>query len=64
MGKKLGLSIVSEGVETQQDYELLKKLGSDIAQGYLFSRPLPACFRTSCCGKPTATVSWSARIMK
>ncbi len=41
MGKKLGLSIVSEGVETQQDFDLLKKLGSDIAQGYLFSRPLP-----------------------
>jgi EAL domain-containing protein (putative c-di-GMP-specific phosphodiesterase class I)/CheY-like chemotaxis protein len=42
MGKRMGISIVSEGVENQQDFNLLKEIGSDYVQGYLFSRPLPA----------------------
>jgi len=42
LAKKLNLSIVSEGVENQEDYTLLKQLGSDIVQGYYFSKPLPA----------------------
>ena len=41
MARKLNMSIVSEGVETEEDLELLKKLGSDLAQGYYFSKPLP-----------------------
>ena len=42
IGKKMGISIVSEGLENEQDFELLKKLGTDYVQGYLFSRPIPA----------------------
>ncbi|MBT8440558.1 MAG: EAL domain-containing response regulator [Gammaproteobacteria bacterium] len=42
MGKKMGISIVSEGVETEQDFELLKELGADYVQGALFSNPIPA----------------------
>ncbi|CAK0737943.1 diguanylate cyclase [Gammaproteobacteria bacterium] len=38
----LGMSVVAEGVEYQEQLELLKKLGCDTIQGYLFSRPLPA----------------------
>ncbi len=41
MSHALGLSVVAEGVETRQQYKMLQKLGCDIAQGYLFSKPIP-----------------------
>ena len=42
LGHSLGLSTVAEGVETQQVAELLRDLGCDIGQGWLFGRPMPA----------------------
>jgi EAL domain-containing protein (putative c-di-GMP-specific phosphodiesterase class I) len=42
MGYELGMRVVAEGVETQQQLELLHSMGCDGAQGYLFSRPVPA----------------------
>ena len=41
MVKDLGSHIVAEGVETQEQADFLSSLGCDMAQGYLFSRPLP-----------------------
>ncbi|MBR3603688.1 MAG: EAL domain-containing protein [Elusimicrobiaceae bacterium] len=41
MIKDLGSSIVAEGVETKEQAEFLSRIGCDMAQGYLFSRPLP-----------------------
>ncbi len=38
----LGLSVVAEGVETQQQLDYLRARGCDLAQGYLISRPVPA----------------------
>jgi diguanylate cyclase (GGDEF)-like protein len=38
----LGLHIVAEGVETEDQRARLLSLGCDAAQGYLFSRPFPA----------------------
>jgi EAL domain-containing protein (putative c-di-GMP-specific phosphodiesterase class I) len=42
MAKALGLKVVAEGVETQWDVDYLKKLSCDFAQGYYYSRPIPA----------------------
>jgi diguanylate cyclase (GGDEF)-like protein len=40
LGKALGKNIVAEGVETQQQADILIGLGVDELQGYLYSRPL------------------------
>lgn len=42
MAHKLGLKVVAEGVETEQQFQLLKKAGCDFLQGYLFSKAIPA----------------------
>ena len=42
IGHELGMRVVAEGVETEQQLELLLRGGCDWAQGFLFSRALPA----------------------
>ncbi|HEY9657576.1 MAG TPA: EAL domain-containing protein, partial [Allocoleopsis sp.] len=42
LGQGLNLKILAEGVETVEQLEFLRLLGCDGAQGYLFSKPLPA----------------------
>ncbi len=42
MAHELGIRVVAEGVETAQQRDLLTRAGCDFAQGYHFSRPLPA----------------------
>jgi diguanylate cyclase (GGDEF)-like protein len=40
MGRALGVSVVAEGVETEEQASRLRTLGCKLAQGYLFSRPV------------------------
>ncbi|ANU15521.1 diguanylate cyclase [Planococcus halocryophilus] len=40
IGHKLNMSVIAEGVETEEQLALLKELGCDEIQGYLFSKPL------------------------
>lgn len=42
MAHKLGLKIIAEGIETALQHDLLKTMGCDYGQGYLFSRPVCA----------------------
>lgn len=41
MSKSLGLEVVAEGVESQDQYDYLESLGCQLFQGYFFGRPKP-----------------------
>ena len=41
IAKILGVPVIAEGVETEEQLLALKDLGCDLAQGYFFSRPVP-----------------------
>lgn len=40
ISKELGYEVICKGVETKEQFELLKSLGCDYMQGYYFSKPL------------------------
>ncbi|MGE4372741.1 MAG: EAL domain-containing protein [Xanthobacter sp.] len=41
IGQSLGLSVVAEGVETEEQADILASLGCETLQGYLFAKPMP-----------------------
>ncbi len=41
LAKGLGMKSVAEGVETEEDWHLLRELDCDLAQGYFIGRPMP-----------------------
>ncbi len=52
MAHSLGLTCVAEGVETRDQAVRLRALGCDSAQGYLWSKPVPAETLTELVGSP------------
>jgi EAL domain-containing protein (putative c-di-GMP-specific phosphodiesterase class I) len=42
LARNIGVSVIAEGVESTAQLEVLRGLGCESAQGYLFSRPVPA----------------------
>ncbi len=40
LAHSMGLRIIAEGVETQQQFEMLKKMGCEYVQGFYFTKPL------------------------
>ena len=42
LGRNLGLRVIAEGVETEEQLSRLQPQGLDAYQGFLFSRPVPA----------------------
>jgi diguanylate cyclase (GGDEF)-like protein len=41
LAKELGVAVIAEGVETEQQFQVLKQLGCAQVQGYLLARPAP-----------------------
>jgi diguanylate cyclase (GGDEF)-like protein len=41
LGSSLGMKVIAEGVETDEQLQMLETLGCDQAQGYYFARPMP-----------------------
>jgi diguanylate cyclase (GGDEF)-like protein/PAS domain S-box-containing protein len=61
MGHSLHLEVVSEGIEDAAEAELLRALGSNYGQGYLFSRPVAASeIDAMLAGGPAAVVPEAA----
>ncbi|MEL0586615.1 MAG: EAL domain-containing protein [Candidatus Thiodiazotropha sp. (ex. Lucinoma kazani)] len=57
MGKKLGMTIIAEGVETQAQASFLKRLNVDFAQGYYYAKPMHRRdFETYLSGSPQQQV--------
>ncbi len=42
LARSLKRKVVAEGVETEEQLEILRSLDCDEMQGYLFSKPVPA----------------------
>lgn len=40
LAHSLGLSVVAEGIESERQYQILKEMGCEFAQGFHFSRPI------------------------
>ncbi|AGF77306.1 diguanylate cyclase (GGDEF) domain-containing protein [Desulfocapsa sulfexigens DSM 10523] len=41
LAKSLGMTTIAEGIETSEQFKLLRSMGCDIGQGYFFSPPVP-----------------------
>ncbi|CDI01402.1 putative Diguanylate cyclase [Candidatus Competibacter denitrificans Run_A_D11] len=77
LGHQMGLIVVAEGVETEQQRQILLAQGCDLAQGFYFDRPMPAeafadrwlqqtvgdqnLLRQRCSPKHSPTVSYSGQ---
>ncbi len=54
MAHGMGMAVIAEGVETQQQADFLKNLGCNLMQGYYFARPLPQeSFEEICLAQPS-----------
>ena len=42
LGRALGLKTIAEGIETPGQAAILRDLGCNVGQGYLFAKPMPA----------------------
>jgi diguanylate cyclase (GGDEF)-like protein len=56
LGKSLGIVTTAEGVETEAQFELLRREGCTQAQGYLFSQPRPAAEVNAMLSRPRARI--------
>ena len=56
LARQLGMEVVAEGVEDQNDWDFLRRSGCDLAQGYFIARPMPAA------DLPGWIVAWQERV--
>lgn len=52
LGQALGMQTVAEGIETDDQWAMLRQLGCDSGQGYLFGRPADAASIEAALGGP------------
>ena len=67
LSKKLGLSVIAEGIENRATADLLVSMGCEEGQGYFFGRPMPAqAFEDQflTVSEPTAHALKKARLLK
>ena len=55
LAHQLGRNVIAEGVETNEHLNILRSLGCEYAQGYLFAKPLP---EVECRSLLTASRRW------
>jgi EAL domain-containing protein (putative c-di-GMP-specific phosphodiesterase class I) len=41
LGERMGCKVLAEGIETPEQFELVRELGCDEVQGYMFAKPMP-----------------------
>ncbi len=62
LGNSLGLNVIAEGIEYQEQNEKLMELGCQLAQGYLFGKPMSAAeFEDYCTKSPVSCDSVDPR---
>ena len=50
LGRAMELEVVAEGVETDEQYAIVRRIGCDLVQGYFIARPMPAAQLIAWCG--------------
>ncbi len=61
--RSLGLDVIAEGVETEEQVDMLRDLGVDVFQGYFFGRPVSSeKFRRLWCAEPTNVRRFRRRV--
>lgn len=62
MGKAMGMTVVAEGIETVEQLEYLRNLKCDVAQGFLFSKPLPVKEATEYLAQTKINLSYTYQV--
>ena len=52
LARGLGLEVLAEGVETEEQFRVLEELGCEAIQGFLLGRPVPAAQLAALAAKP------------
>ncbi len=65
LGKALDLEVVAEGVETDEQYAIVRRLGCDLVQGYFIARPMSATQLRAWCGgyEDTQSLKYGATVV-